>query len=108
MNTSRLDVQIRPVFADPVTFVLKDGRFLTRPIFSNLLDTLLDKSHLRKEHFNTHSFWIGAASSARAASIPDPQIQMLGRWKSDAYKSYIRTPPSDLANLSRVLAAGPQ
>ena len=56
----------------------------------------------------TLSFQIGAASSARSASIPDSQIQVLGRWKSDAYKSYIRTPLSDLADLSKVLAAGPR
>ena len=89
-------------------FILEDGQYLTRPLFGNFLDNLLHALHLKKEHFNTHSFRIGAASSARAANIPDHQIQMLGRCRSDAYKLYIRTPPTDLANLSKVLAAGSQ
>jgi len=89
-------------------FVLEDGHYLTRSLFGDFLNNLLDKLHLTKDHFNTHSFQIGAASSARAANIPDHQIQMLGRWRSDAYKLYIRTSPTDRANLSKVLAAGSQ
>ena len=89
-------------------FILKDGQYLTRSLFGNFLDNLLHVLHLKKEHFNIHSFQIGAASSARAANIPDHQIQMLGRWRSDAYKLYIRIPPTDLAHLSKVLAAGSQ
>ena len=87
-------------------FILEDGQYLTRSLFGNFLDNLLDVLHLKKEHFNTHSFRTGAASSARAANILDHQIQMLGR--SNAYKLYIRTPPTDLANLLKVLAAGSQ
>jgi len=45
---------------------------------------------------NTHSFQIRAASSTRAANIPDHQIQMLGRRKSNTYKLYLRTFPTDL------------
>ena len=43
--------------------------------------------------FSSHSFRIGAATSAARAGVPDHLIQVLGRWKSDAYKQYIRTPP---------------
>ena len=80
-------------------FILKNGRRLTRQIFSVTLDGLLEELHFKKEHLNTHSFHIGAATSAKA-------IQMLGRWKSNAYKLYIQTPPQEIANLSKVLAAG--
>jgi len=83
-------------------------RYLTRSLFDDFLNNLLDKFHLNKDHFNTHSFRIGAASSARDANIFDHQIQMLGRWRSDAYKLYIRTSPTDLAKFSKVLAAGSQ
>ena len=66
---------------------------LTRQIFSDALDGLLDELHFKKENFNTHSFHIGATTSAKAANISDTHIQMLGRWKSNAYKLYIQTPP---------------
>ena len=79
---------------------------LTCQISSDTLDSLLEKLHFKKENFNTHSFRIGAVTSAKAANISDTHIQMLGRWKSNAYKLYIQTPPQEIANLSRVLAAG--
>ena len=86
-------------------FVLQNGRMLTHQIFSNTLDGLVEELHFKKENFNTHSFCIGAATSAKAANISDMHIQMLGRCKSNAYKLYIQTPPQEIANLSRVLAA---
>ena len=50
---------------------------------------------------------LGAATSAHDSRIFDANIQMLGRWRSDAYKLYIRTPREDLATLSGQLVAGP-
>ena len=40
--------------------------------------------------YNTHSFRIGAAASAKQAGVSDSHLKALGRWKSDAYKKYIR------------------
>ena len=37
-----------------------------------------------------HSFRIGAATQAASKGASDQQIRSLGRWKSDAYKKYIR------------------
>jgi len=54
-------------------FVLEDGRYLTRLLFGDFLNNLLDKLYLNKDNFNTHSFRI-AASSTRAANIPNHQI----------------------------------
>ena len=87
-------------------FIFRDGRMLTRQTFGTLLDNVLDQLHLPPGEFNTHSFRIGAATSAKEAGIADSQIMMLGRWQSNAYQRYIRTPPESLARLSRVLATG--
>ena len=62
--------------------------------------------HMDKGNFNTHSFRIGAATSAIDAGISDAQVKMLGRWRSNAYQLYTKTPPSELAKLSKKLAAG--
>ena len=70
-------------------FIIKNGRTLTRQSFSVTLDGLLKELHFKTEHFNIHSFRIGAATSAKAANMSDIYIQMLGRWKSNAYKLYI-------------------
>jgi len=54
---------------------------------------MLDKLHIKKEHFIAHSFQLSAVSSERVANIPDHHIQMLGMWRSDAYKLYIKSSP---------------
>ena len=87
-------------------FVFKDGRSLTRHRFSTALNSLLRQLQIDAQSYNTHSFRIGAATSARQANIPDSLIKMLGRWKSEAYQSYIRTPPQELARLSKFLTSG--
>ena len=50
---------------------------------------------------------IGAVTSAQDSGISDANIQMLGRWKCNAYKLYIRTLREDLAKLLGQLVAGP-
>ena len=70
-------------------FIMKDGRKLTRQLFSSSLDTILKELHLKNGLYNTHSFRIGAATSAKEAGISDSHIMTLGRWQSSAYRSYI-------------------
>ena len=89
-------------------FMLKDGRGLTRQLFSTALNNLLEELHMDSGSYNTHSFRIGAATSAKTANIPDTYIKMMGRWKSDSYQRYIKTPPDELAKLSKYLTAGYQ
>ena len=81
-------------------FILEDGRYLTQQHFSSTLEGLLKQLHINTHCYNIHSFWIGAATTARQANVPDSLIKMMGRWKSDAYLSYIRTPPQELAKVS--------
>ena len=88
--------------------MLEDGRGLTRQFFSTVLDNLLAELNRDTKSYNTHSFRIGAATSAKTANLPDTYIKMLGRWKSDAYQRYIKTPPSELAKLSKYLLIGYQ
>ena len=84
-------------------FLTKEGQGLTRQSFSTLLDVVLADLQLQPCNYNTHSFRIGAATTAAQADIPDRCIKMLGRWKNDAYQKYIRTPPHELARLSQQL-----
>jgi hypothetical protein len=56
-------------------------------------------------HYSGHSFRRGAATSARLAGLTDHEIQLLGRWRSDAYKRYIEVHPDQLLGISRRLQA---
>lgn len=84
-------------------FILKDGRMLTRQLFSTFLNDILDELQLNQSQFNTHSFRIGAATTAKEAGVDDIHIKMLGLWRSDTYQLYIRTPPEQLARFSKAL-----
>ena len=66
-----------------------DSRNLTRQRFSSALNGLLYQQQMGTQCYNAHSFHSGAVTTARQANIPDMIIKMLGRWKSDAYQSYI-------------------
>ena len=52
-------------------------------------------------NYSGHSFRRGAATSARMAGVADHDIQLLGRWRSDAYKRYIEVHPEHIYNASR-------
>lgn len=52
-------------------------------------------------NYSGHSFRRGAATSAREAGLSDGEIQLLGRWKSDAYKLYIQANPAVIWIVSR-------
>jgi hypothetical protein len=54
-------------------------------------------------HYSGHSFRRGAATSARLAGLTDHEIQLLGRWQSDAYKRDIEVYPDQLLGISRRL-----
>ena len=85
-------------------FLMKNQQYLTPPMFRSSLFRILEGIGIPTQQYNTHSFRIGAATSAKAAGISDLHIQMLGRWQSDAYQRYIKTPPEDLAKFSKILA----
>lgn len=86
-------------------FRFSDGTFLTRQILTSIINQLLQATVHKDAHFSSHCFRIGAATSAAASNLPDWLIKVLGRWSSDSYQTYIRTPidvvdqvPSKLVN----------
>ena len=48
--------------------------------------------------------YIGTATTAAAAGLPPALIKTLGRWKSNAYETYIQYPPSSLYAVSSLLS----
>ena len=89
-------------------FITKDGKSWTTAMFRARLKSLLDNLKLDKRCYNTHSFRIGAATSASLAKMSDSHIQTLGRCRSNAFQRYIRPPPNEVAKMSKIIAAGYQ
>lgn len=63
---------------------------ISRALFNSSLSRILDFVGLDTKLYKSHSFRIGAATTAAAEGIPDQTIKAWGRWSSDAYKRYIR------------------
>ena len=86
-------------------YVFQSGNYLTRAKVTTIIRTLLQRLGISSELYASHSFRIGAATSAAEASLPPWLIQTLGRWSSNCYTLYIRTPPSVLQKVPGLLAA---
>jgi len=86
-------------------FILNDGTILTQQLFSTFLNNILVALKLKKDHFNTHSFHIGAATSAKEAGMPNVFIKMMGRWRSDSYQRYILVSSDQMVKFSKLLSS---
>ena len=91
---------VRPSNPGPL-FVLQDGTPLSR---AHLVTSMREALSQAGENTSGHSFRIGAAFAAAQAGLSDSFIQTLGRWKSSAFISYIRTPIKDLVSVAGQLA----
>ena len=86
-------------------FTFRSGRLLTRATVTSLLRDAARHAGLPFHSLKGHSFRIGAASSAAAAGLPDWLIKVMGRWSSDCYQLYIRTPTQVLLSAAPRMAS---
>lgn len=80
---------IRPPFAGPL-FVHFSGEPMTSFQFSHMLKKGITLLGLTPSSFSSHSFRIGAATSAALGGFTEGAIKEMGRWKSSAFQVYIR------------------
>ena len=90
--------------SDGPLFIHANGLPLTRDQFVSEVKKALQKAQIDSSLYSGHSFRIGAASAAAAAGVPAYFIKMLGRWESEAYHLYIRTPRESLAAVTHLIA----
>lgn len=65
---------------------------ITLAKFRGIFNNLLDFNNMSRSQYKLHSFRIGACTQAILSGVPEHTIMQLGRWKSQAYKRYIRVP----------------
>ena len=68
---------------------LPSGQLLTQAAFQARLRAILQSCGLDATSYSGHSFRRGAATTMFQAGLPGEIIQLLGDWKSDAYKLYL-------------------
>jgi len=86
--------------------VFQAGRFkpLSRAAVTKTLRALLHQAGVNDLQYASHSFRIGAATTAAAAGLPAWLIKQLGRWSSNAYLTYIHQQPSLTAQVYELLS----
>jgi len=69
-----------------------DGSCVTRHQLQATLRKVTAAIGLNSHRYTSHSFRIGVTTSAAAAGFSPEQIQSCGRWRSAAFRTYIRQP----------------
>lgn len=72
-------------------FIHRNGLPVTRYQFSSVLRHAVQSIGLPLSCYKSHSFRIGRATDLSLNGYSDSDIQCLGRWRSTAYQSYIRS-----------------
>ena len=80
------------------------GSHLTQQQLNKAICHLLQQGEINQDNFASHSFQIGAATTAVAAGLLVWLIKTLGQWNSNAYLSDIHFPSAVLATVSHILA----
>lgn len=86
-------------------FQFQSGTPLTQEALVANFQKALQQAGLNHKQYKSHSFGIGAATSAAQRGLEDSLIQTLGCWRSDAYKIYIKLPCYQLATISQTLSS---
>ncbi|RXN14169.1 poly [Labeo rohita] len=115
--TSGFNPAIHPTISDlavldgeTISYFIKQNDFnrpATRFWFQKHLKSVLLLSGTPADNFSSHSFRIGAATTAAQKGLSQQQIQALGRWSSEAFKSYIRSDRSLIKEAHQTLVGRP-
>ena len=88
---------------DAPLFCLPNKKLLTYNCFQAKLRTCINKIGLNSNIFSTHSFRRGGATLLFRAKVSADKIQLMGDWKSDAYKRYLAYTLEDKIQISKVI-----
>lgn len=71
-------------------FCFENKSPLSRRFLASTLRSLISQAGRNPQHYNTHSFRIGRATDMAQQGHSNSQIALAGRWRSDAFKKYIK------------------
>lgn len=81
-----------------------NGMYLTRAAFVKETKRLVKAIGLDSTKYSGHSYRSGGATSGALAGFSAIELKLLGRWSSNAFEGYLRTPPQVLLGFARRMA----
>lgn len=82
-------------------FIFADGTPLTRFSLNRYLKQSVAGLGYNSDDYSGHSLRAGGATDAASNGLAEWEIKLLGRWSSDAYQRYIRSPLSYRVDLAK-------
>lgn len=83
-------LRLRPTWGDTRLLLHADSTPLTRFQFTRLCKRSLALLGEETTHFTSHSFRIGAATTAASLGLSPETIKRVGRWRSSCFERYVR------------------
>ena len=93
-----------PTTEESPLFVLPTKKIVTYNMFQNKLRFLIQKISLNPAMYSSHSFRRGSTTLLFRAEIPADKIQLMGDWRSDAYKKYLSFTLHDKLKISKIMS----
>ena len=87
-------------------FIYPNGAPFNKATFVQQVKLQLALSGIDPEPYSGHSFRSGGSTDGAMVGLKDWELKVMGRWNSQAYHRYIRTPVSVLTQFAAKLAAG--
>ena len=91
------------ITADSPFFLTESGEPMCRSYFVLHVKSILAQLGYDTSSYNSHSFRIGASTTAASCRLEDHLIRTLGRWSSDCYRTYIHTPQQVLKSAQNAI-----
>lgn len=85
-------------------FMTDKGKAMSRSWFTARLRLLCKRCGLPSQLYTSHSFRIGAATSA-ATLVPASTLKAMGRWSSAAYERYVRPGVDEIISAQKAMSA---
>ena len=98
----KMIIKVKASAGDPL-FLLKNGKPVSYYLFQKRLRDALEVLKIDSSLYPTHSFRRGFATFAFRNNISADEVQILGDWRSDAYKKYISLSIEDKLKIFRGL-----
>ena len=93
-------LQLVQVPGDKPAFCYENGSPILYSTFNNFLKLQIKKLGMNTKGWSTHCFRHGDTTYLAACGISDQKLKILGDWKSDCFKKYVRCPWQDKLNIA--------